>query len=292
MFARDFYNLHRGINSMFNTLNSRYNMNMFEPSSMMMELDDEDEDLFFSPRLGLLGASVAAGGNNYTSETNKDESATQAQQQKSLSSRQPQQGQEQRLATTTGSNKGANEDMFLSSFFPGAGISTQFHIPIPKLSMSMDVNSTAENYIVTCDLPGVDKSSIDIEADKRHHRLTIKAEKRSEYSQTSPSPTSSSEKSGPTSGTASSPSAAAAAGGGGGDKSVVETTSGSENKNVPRIIRQERAYGSVQRSIRLSTDADVDNITAKYENGVLTLTIPRMPQQERKKQQAHKIQVA
>lgn len=41
-----------------------------------------------------------------------------------------------------------------------------------------------------------------------------------------------------------------------------------------RYIRRERTYGSYKRSFDL-TEVDDDNITAKYEDGVLTLTLPK-----------------
>lgn len=49
----------------------------------------------------------------------------------------------------------------------------------------------------------------------------------------------------------------------------------SEDKdNKGRYIRRERTYGSYKRSFDL-TEVDDDNITAKYEDGVLTLTLPK-----------------
>ena len=40
-------------------------------------------------------------------------------------------------------------------------------------------------------------------------------------------------------------------------------------------IRTERAYSEFSRSFVLPDDADIDNISAKYDNGLLTLTIPK-----------------
>jgi HSP20 family protein len=41
-----------------------------------------------------------------------------------------------------------------------------------------------------------------------------------------------------------------------------------------KYIRRERSYGCYKRSISLG-DVDQSNISAKYENGVLTLTMPK-----------------
>ena len=38
---------------------------------------------------------------------------------------------------------------------------------------------------------------------------------------------------------------------------------------------RERQFGSFGRSIRLGVDIDADNIDANYENGILTLTLPK-----------------
>jgi HSP20 family protein len=40
-------------------------------------------------------------------------------------------------------------------------------------------------------------------------------------------------------------------------------------------IHQERRYGSFQRSVTLPTEVDVDKAEAKFEHGVLTLTLPK-----------------
>jgi HSP20 family protein len=51
-----------------------------------------------------------------------------------------------------------------------------------------------------------------------------------------------------------------------------ERTNGSGPR---RILLQERAYGSYSRVIRLPTPVNADKAKAKYENGVLTLRIPK-----------------
>ncbi len=39
--------------------------------------------------------------------------------------------------------------------------------------------------------------------------------------------------------------------------------------------RSERAAGKFVRTIRLDTDVDVENVDASYENGILTVTLPK-----------------
>lgn len=42
-----------------------------------------------------------------------------------------------------------------------------------------------------------------------------------------------------------------------------------------KLLRTERYYGAVARSFQLATDIDNEKSKAKYENGVLTLTLPK-----------------
>ena len=44
----------------------------------------------------------------------------------------------------------------------------------------------------------------------------------------------------------------------------------------------ERSYGSFKRSIRLPFDADASKATAKFENGVLTVVLPKPPEAKAK----------
>ncbi|WP_018611176.1 Hsp20/alpha crystallin family protein [Segetibacter koreensis] len=56
-----------------------------------------------------------------------------------------------------------------------------------------------------------------------------------------------------------------------------------ENKEDDRYTRREFSYQSFQRSFQLSREAvDADNIQAKYENGVLHLTIPKREEVKQK----------
>ena len=47
-----------------------------------------------------------------------------------------------------------------------------------------------------------------------------------------------------------------------------------EESKKGKYVRVERSYGSYQRSFSLS-DVDVDGISAAYENGVLTVNLPK-----------------
>lgn len=48
-----------------------------------------------------------------------------------------------------------------------------------------------------------------------------------------------------------------------------------ETQDSDRRLLSERRYGRFQRSIRLGNTIDADNVDATYENGVLTLMLPK-----------------
>eukprot|EP00456_Euglypha_rotunda_P043904 TRINITY_DN3448_c0_g1_i1.p1 TRINITY_DN3448_c0_g1~~TRINITY_DN3448_c0_g1_i1.p1 ORF type:complete len:106 (+),score=27.50 TRINITY_DN3448_c0_g1_i1:226-543(+) len=47
-----------------------------------------------------------------------------------------------------------------------------------------------------------------------------------------------------------------------------------ENEKFSRI---ERSYGKFQRSLRLPKDVDQEKVSAKQDNGILVLTLPKKP---------------
>ena len=56
----------------------------------------------------------------------------------------------------------------------------------------------------------------------------------------------------------------------------------SKEKNFHRL---ERAYGSFHRSFGLPEGVDVDKIKAKYDKGVLRVTLPKRPEKQKKMRQ-------
>ena len=49
----------------------------------------------------------------------------------------------------------------------------------------------------------------------------------------------------------------------------------SEQKEGERVLRSERYYGAFARSFALTDEIDEDKASAKYENGVLELSLPK-----------------
>jgi HSP20 family protein len=48
-----------------------------------------------------------------------------------------------------------------------------------------------------------------------------------------------------------------------------------EEKQGEKVLRSERYYGKVYRAFALAQDVDQNNASARYENGVLELTLPK-----------------
>lgn len=48
-----------------------------------------------------------------------------------------------------------------------------------------------------------------------------------------------------------------------------------EQKDGERVLRSERYYGSVSRSIQLPAEIDTSQAKARYEDGVLKMTLPK-----------------
>lgn len=55
-----------------------------------------------------------------------------------------------------------------------------------------------------------------------------------------------------------------------------------EEKEGERVIRSERSYGMVSRSFSLADEVDQSKVQAKYNNGLLELTLPKKPGTARK----------
>ena len=54
-------------------------------------------------------------------------------------------------------------------------------------------------------------------------------------------------------------------------------------KEGSRVLRNERYYGTVSRSFELPQDVDTEHASARFENGVLKLTLPKLQNRETQK---------
>ena len=60
-----------------------------------------------------------------------------------------------------------------------------------------------------------------------------------------------------------------------------------EEKDGENRYRNERRYGRFERSFQLSFEADSNSVKAKYEDGILTLEVPKPAEQQVKQIQIH-----
>jgi len=63
---------------------------------------------------------------------------------------------------------------------------------------------------------------------------------------------------------------------------VAQHSSQSENE-VGGYLRREVAYGNFQRTIQLPGDVKDEDISARFENGILTVSVPKRPRPQPKK---------
>ncbi|MBF0490725.1 MAG: Hsp20/alpha crystallin family protein [Candidatus Omnitrophica bacterium] len=90
-----------------------------------------------------------------------------------------------------------------------------------------DIQQTPDAYIVTMDIPGMDKSKINVEV--KNGLLSVSGDRSSEVKEDKPN----------------------------------------------QMYRQERSFGHFYRELALPEDAKSDTIDAQYNNGVLTVKVPR-----------------
>lgn len=71
------------------------------------------------------------------------------------------------------------------------------------------------------------------------------------------------------------------------DKNVLtisaEVSQYDADEESDKIIHSERYYGAVQRSIALPAEVSIDEASAKYEDGILVLTLPKATKGAKKK---------
>ncbi len=60
-----------------------------------------------------------------------------------------------------------------------------------------------------------------------------------------------------------------------------------ETRGSDRVLRSERYQGSISRSFSLAQDVDDARVDARYDKGVLTLTLPKKAQDSARKVQIH-----
>jgi HSP20 family protein len=109
------------------------------------------------------------------------------------------------------------------------------------IDIRMDVTESANEFVVHAEMPGVAKDDIAVQIDGNKVRISAEV-KRSHEVKTND---------------------------GNG------TTEVKAPESAERVLRSERYYGAVARSFALAVEVDEEKSVAKFENGVLTLTLPK-----------------
>lgn len=153
-------------------------------------------------------------------------------------------------------------DSFFNQLRPTfeAGLTQQMYSP------KVDIHQDNKHIYIEAELPGMRREDVKISINEDKF-LVIKGEKRSERrwgAETEENRTSDENKNGKES------------------KSKAEKSAEIESRNGGSVMRAERqplrierSYGSFTRTFTLPETADTENIDAKFENGVLEITVPK-----------------
>lgn len=110
---------------------------------------------------------------------------------------------------------------------------------------AVDVRDEGGEFVVTVDLPGYDKEDIDVQL--RGDKLHVSAQRSSGSQQQ----------------------------GGGQSQQQGDSSQGQKQGGGGQFIRQERSHKSESRTISLPGKVQEDQVSAEYQNGVLTVRLPK-----------------
>jgi HSP20 family protein len=143
--------------------------------------------------------------------------------------------------------------------------------------IAIDMFSTASAYSIHAAVPGLDKRDIKITVED--NILRIEAEKKEEKKEGRPisssqQPTQAKQDS--ATGDSSAPQTASSS-----DSAAVKSSEVESGDDSVDYHHVESFYGKVERAIALPDDADAEHLTARYENGVIKIEIPRLAEQKK-----------
>ena len=146
-----------------------------------------------------------------------------------------------------------------------------------------DLAETADSYVVSMDLPGVKKEEVNVSVHDgvltvsgvRHHQFMTPEKEEKKEEEKKPEEEKKEEET---------PAATAAAGvEKKEEEKKPEEKKPEEKKLTHKIIRMESYYGSFERSISVPAGTKSSDVSAKFENGVLTVKIAKPRKEEAKK---------
>jgi len=147
----------------------------------------------------------------------------------------------------------------------------------PRLgTMVTDVRELDDKYILDMEVPGYDKKEIKVELDDGY--LKVEAEKKCETVSGNADETAENAADGEANETAEATTTATS-----GTDAAEKTAAKTEDKKTTdkgKYIRRERFYGKMVRSFYVGNDVKKEDITAAFENGILTITIPKVEEKK------------
>jgi HSP20 family protein len=127
---------------------------------------------------------------------------------------------------------GELSDPFKDDFFRNLAWRPMYRLMEDQPMMRIDLKEDDKQFVVTAELPGVNKEDIKVSIDG--NQVSLSAEVKREK----------------------------------------------EDKEGAKVLRSERYHGRVARTLLLDESVDQANAKARYENGVLELTLPKAQQSE------------
>jgi HSP20 family protein len=143
-------------------------------------------------------------------------------------------------------------DRIFSQFFGGEGdfgeLQRAGQAGLQQWAPSVDFSRAENEYRIEAELPGVRPEDVDVQV--RDNHLILRAEMRSEEGEPR-------------------------GGAGQGDAGQQREQQGQGSRGERQYLHRERRYGFFQRVIPLPEDAEEEGISCEFENGVLTVHLPR-----------------
>ncbi len=136
---------------------------------------------------------------------------------------------------------------------------------LPRIGNTLtDIQEFSDRFELDMDLPGYDKKDIHVELKDGY--LTVRADHKEEKNITDAETGKESEK------------AEAAENSEANDETSTDVAETADKKEVGRYIRRERYYGKIQRSFYVGDRVTQEDIKAGFNNGVLKVTVPKLPE--------------
>ena len=146
----------------------------------------------------------------------------------------------------------------------------------PRLgTMVTDVRELDDKYILDMEVPGYDKKDIKVELDDGY--LKVEAEKNCETVSGNADETVENAADGEANETAEATTENAATSE---TEDATSKTVAKKPDDKGKYIRRERFYGKMVRSFYVGNDVKKEDITAAFENGILTITIPKVEEKK------------